>query len=204
MYDARHSQLEIFEATALPIVRAAMEGYNGTIFAYGQTGTGKTHTMEGKPESASERGIIPNAFNDVFDQIDASSSATDVDATYLVRASYLEIYNEDIRDLLAKDQNRRHELKEHPESGVYVKDLTTFVVKSASEIQNVLNVGKKNRSVGATLMNADSSRVALDIHHHDRVLEETRAGGRGGARAIDRREPRRTEKTTTRTSPSGS
>ena len=158
VYDARHSQLEIFEATALPIVRAAMEGYNGTIFAYGQTGTGKTHTMEGKPESASERGIIPNAFNDVFDQIDASSSATDVDATYLVRASYLEIYNEDIRDLLAKDQNRRHELKEHPESGVYVKDLTTFVVKSASEIQNVLNVGKKNRSVGATLMNADSSR----------------------------------------------
>ena len=106
VYDARHSQLEIFEATALPIVRAAIEGYNGTIFAYGQTGTGKTHTMEGRTDVKEERGIIPNAFNDVFDQIDASSSATDVDATYLVRASYLEIYNEDIRDLLAKDQVR--------------------------------------------------------------------------------------------------
>ena len=155
VYDARNSQLEIYEESALPIVRAAIEGYNGTIFCYGQTGTGKTHTMEGKDEPASERGIIPNAFETLFGDIDAVDSTN---KNFLVRASFLEIYNENVRDLLGKDQSKTCDLKETPERGVYVKDLTTFVVKSVSEINNVLQVGKKNRSVGATLMNADSSR----------------------------------------------
>jgi hypothetical protein len=155
VYDARNSQLEIYEESALPIVRAAIEGYNGTIFCYGQTGTGKTHTMEGKDEPASERGIIPNAFETVFGDIDAVDSTN---KNFLVRASFLEIYNENVRDLLGKDQSKTCDLKETPERGVYVKDLTTFVVKSVAEIRKVLEVGKKNRSVGATLMNADSSR----------------------------------------------
>ena len=155
VYDARHSQLEIFEATALPIVRAAIEGYNGTIFAYGQTGTGKTHTMEGRTNVKEERGIIPNAFETIFADIDAGDGTN---KNFLVRASYLEIYNEDVRDLLGKDQKKPCQLKEHPDTGVYVKDLTTFVVKSVEEIEKVLAVGKKNRSVGATAMNADSSR----------------------------------------------
>jgi hypothetical protein len=155
VYDARHSQLEIFEATALPIVRAAIEGYNGTIFAYGQTGTGKTHTMEGRTDVKEGRGIIPNAFETIFADIDAGDGTN---KNFLVRASYLEIYNEDVRDLLGKDQKKPCQLKEHPDTGVYVKDLTTFVVKSVEEIEKVLAVGKKNRSVGATAMNADSSR----------------------------------------------
>ena len=75
-----------------------------------------------------------------------------------MRASFLEIYNENVRDLLAKDQTKTCALKETPEKGVYVDGLTTFVVKSAAEMHNILQVGKKNRSVGATLMNADSSR----------------------------------------------
>ena len=155
VYDSRNSQLEIYEESALPIVRAAIEGYNGTIFCYGQTGTGKTHTMEGKDEPASERGIIPNAFETLFGDIDAVDSTN---KNFLVRASFLEIYNENVRDLLGKDQSKTCDLKETPERGVYVKDLTTFVVKSVAEIRKVLEVGKKNRSVGATLMNADSSR----------------------------------------------
>ena len=81
-----------------------------------------------------------------------------MDKTFLVRASFLEIYNENVRDLLAKDQTKTCALKETPEKGVYVDGLTTFVVKSAEEMREVLEVGKKNRSVGATLMNADSSR----------------------------------------------
>ena len=72
---------------------------------------------------------------------------------YLVRASYLEIYNEEIRDLLAKDPKNRLDLKENVDSGVYVKDLTSFVVKSTHEIDQVMQSGKKNRSVGSTLMN---------------------------------------------------
>ena len=155
VYDHTNTQREIYEETALPIVRAAMEGYNGTVFCYGQTGTGKTHTMEGSSDPPNERGIIPNAFDTVFADIDASEASN---KTFLVRASFLEIYNENVRDLLAKDQSKTCALKETPEKGVYVHGLTTFVVKSAEEMRKVLEVGKKNRSVGATLMNADSSR----------------------------------------------
>ena len=155
VYDHTSTQKEIFEGCALPIVRAAIEGYNGTIFCYGQTGTGKTHTMEGKDEPENERGLIPNTFETVFGDIDALESAN---KNFLVRASFLEIYNEEVRDLLGKDQTRRCDLKEDPDKGVYVKDLTTFVVKSVAEIRKLHEVGKKNRSVGATLMNADSSR----------------------------------------------
>merc|ERR1712072_663221 len=76
----------------------------------------------------------------------------------LVRASYLEIYNEEIRDLLSKEPKNRLDLKENVDSGVYVKDLTSFVVRSSHEIDQVMQAGKKNRSVGATLMNSGSSR----------------------------------------------
>jgi kinesin family protein 3/17 len=155
VYDHTSTQKEIFEGCALPIVRAAIEGYNGTIFCYGQTGTGKTHTMEGKDEPENERGLIPNTFETVFGDIDALEAAN---KNFLVRASFLEIYNENVRDLLGKDQSRTCDLKEDPDKGVYVKDLTTFVVKSVAEIRKLHEVGKKNRSVGATLMNADSSR----------------------------------------------
>ena len=75
-----------------------------------------------------------------------------------VRASYLEIYNEEIRDLLSKDHKKQLQLKESVDQGVYVKDLSMFVLKSVTEIEHVFNVGSKNRSVGSTQMNQDSSR----------------------------------------------
>ena len=152
VYDWETEQLPLYQETASPIVDSVLEGYNGTIFAYGQTGTGKTHTMEGKLEG-DLKGIIPNAFDHVFRHITTSE-----DQEFLVRASFLEIYNEEIRDLLGKNPQSKLELKENVDSGVYVKDLTAFVVKGVSEITNVLKAGKKNRSVGATLMNQDSSR----------------------------------------------
>ena len=153
IFDWECTQREVYDGAAARIVDAAIEGYNGTVFCYGQTGTGKTHTMEGKDEPPELRGIIPSAFNHVFDAIDGSEGRN-----YLIRASFLEIYNENVRDLLGKDQSRTCDLKEDPDKGVYVKDLTTFVVKSVAEIRKLHEVGKKNRSVGATLMNADSSR----------------------------------------------
>jgi len=154
VYDWNCKQLDVFVECAKPIVRSCLEGYNGTIFAYGQTGTGKTHTMEGLPDDPEMRGIIPNTFQTIFQDIEKTT-----DRDFLVRASFLEIYNEDIRDLLAKNcGDIKLDVKEDPEKGVYVKDLTTFVVKSVAELKNVLAVGKKNRSVGATLMNQDSSR----------------------------------------------
>lgn len=90
-----------------------------------------------------ERGVIPNSFNHVFTHISRSQ-----DEQYLVRASYLEIYQEEIRDLLNKDHEKRLELRERPDTGVYVKDLSSFVAKSVKEIEHVMNVGNKNRAVG--------------------------------------------------------
>ncbi|KAJ1491987.1 P-loop containing nucleoside triphosphate hydrolase protein, partial [Baffinella frigidus] len=148
VYDHEIGQEAVFETTAMPIVDSVLQGYNGTVFAYGQTGTGKTHTMEGQWDPPTLRGIIPRAFCHVFECIDATH-----EQNFLVRASFLEIYNEEVRDLLSKDPKNRLELKESVDSGVYVKDLTSYVVKGVSEMENVLLAGKKNRSVGSTLMN---------------------------------------------------
>ena len=154
VYDEGSTQREIYENTAKPIVQSSLDGYNGTIFAYGQTGTGKSHTMEGKDDPPDLRGIIPNSCCHIFDEIAKSNNTTE----FLVRSSYIEIYNEEIRDLLSKNPQNRLELKENPEKGVYVKGLTAFVVKGVKEILNVITVGKRNRTVGETLMNQDSSR----------------------------------------------
>jgi len=93
--------------------------------------------MEGYPDPPELRGIIPNAFKHIFEKISLTQDQT---TQFLVRASYLEIYNEEIRDLLAKDPKNKLELKESVDSGVYVKDLTSYVVKSVSEIDHVMQV----------------------------------------------------------------
>lgn len=153
VFSDESTQRHIYDVCAAPVVQSVLEGYNGTIFAYGQTGAGKTHTMEGINEPDSLKGIIPNAFEHIFDHIALNGS----NDKYLVRASYFEIYKEEIRDLLSQSPQRL-ELKETESGAVYVKDLTDVVVKSVSDIDRVLQKGKKYRSVGATLMNAGSSR----------------------------------------------
>lgn len=108
--------------------------------------------MEGIRTEAENRGIIPNSIEHIFQHI-----KTSVGKNFLVRASYLEIYNEDIRDLLNPKGNRL-EIKEKPDTGVYVKDLQSFVIKDGAEMDRLMAFGNKNRSVGATLMNERSSR----------------------------------------------
>lgn len=114
--------------------------------------------MTGVRDHPQLKGILPHSFDHIFAHIGSADTAT----RYLVRASYLEIYNEEIRDLLSPPPTNkppiRLELKEHAEIGVYVKDLSSYVVKDAQEIDKLLSMGSKNRSVGATLMNAESSR----------------------------------------------
>lgn len=153
VYDWNSQQRDLYDETFRPIVDSVLEGYNGTIFAYGQTGTGKTYTMEGVRSDPELRGVIPNAFDHIFTHIQRTENEQ-----FLVRASYLEIYQEDIRDLLSKDQQKRLELRERPDSGVYVQDLSSFVAKSVKEIERVMSVGNQNRSVGCTNMNEHSSR----------------------------------------------
>ncbi|KAJ1346091.1 Kinesin-like protein klp-20 [Parelaphostrongylus tenuis] len=132
-------QMRVYNVAARPIVENVLKGYNGTIFAYGQTGTG----------------IIPNSFAHIFDHI----AKCQQDTTFLVRVSYLEIYNEELRDLLAKDGHGTNlEIKEKADVGVYVKNLISIIVGSASQMQKLMEFGNKNRKVGATQMNEESSR----------------------------------------------
>uniref|UniRef100_H3G7G7 Kinesin-like protein n=1 Tax=Phytophthora ramorum TaxID=164328 RepID=H3G7G7_PHYRM len=153
VYDENTSQRQFYDESGYPLVESIFDGYNGTIFAYGQTGCGKTHTMQGKDSPPELRGVIPLSFDHIFDTINA-----DTTREYMVRASYLEIYNEDIRDLLTDDAKKKLDLKESADGTVYVKDLTEIVVRDVDSMNNVMNRGFKNRTVGATLMNEGSSR----------------------------------------------
>jgi len=124
----------------------------GTIFAYGQTGCGKTFTMVGSNNDL--KGIIPNTFAHVFDSI----SANEKDRRYLLRCSYLEIYNESINDLLDYSEDKKLELKEDPKKGIYIKGLTSVIVKSVESMEQTMTRGASNRHTAETNMNKDSSR----------------------------------------------
>jgi kinesin family protein 3/17 len=142
--------------------QSVLEGYNATIFAYGQTGCGKSHTMQGTTttrslsltdaNAANTIGITPRSFDHIFEAIYVTN-----DVRYLVLVSYLEIYNEAIRDLLNCDGTNLA-LKEIPGEGVTVQNLTTRTVHSVKECMDLLEMGTKNRIVGATQMNSESSR----------------------------------------------
>ncbi|XP_048003489.1 kinesin-like protein KIF3A isoform X4 [Leguminivora glycinivorella] len=154
VFDGTTSQMDIYVQTASPIVEQVLKGYNGTIFAYGQTGTGKTYTMAGATAAPELRGIIPNSFAHIFSHI---ATAKD-DEKFLVCVTYLEIYNEEVRDLLGNNPHQSLEVKERPDIGVFVKDLTGYVVHNADELEKIMFVGNKNRHIGATAMNTESSR----------------------------------------------
>lgn len=164
------SQEAVYEEAAFKLVESVLEGYNGTIFAYGQTGCGKTHTMMGNPNVESLRGIIPRAFEHIFGKIGSST-----DKNYLIRCSFIEIYNEEIHDLIGKDWKIKLELKENPEKGVFIKDVAMHVVKSVKEIEQLMDYGTKNRTVGETAMNKDSSRShsIFTIYIEASELDET-------------------------------
>lgn len=153
VFDSDSTQQEVYTSCARPLVDSVLGGYNGTIFAYGQTGTGKTHSMEGDRNNPQLRGIIPNAFEQIFSHIKHAGAG----AQYLVRASYLEIYNEEIWDLLSPKAPKL-EIKERTDTGVYVKDLSTHVIKDVEEAYKLMAIGNQNRSTAATNMNARSSR----------------------------------------------
>uniref|UniRef100_A0A3Q0KEE7 Kinesin-like protein n=1 Tax=Schistosoma mansoni TaxID=6183 RepID=A0A3Q0KEE7_SCHMA len=153
VYDENSKQKDLYDETFRDLINSVLDGFNGTIFAYGQTGTGKTFTVQGLQDDPELRGVMPNSFVHIFDHISRS-----MDAQYLVRASYLEIYKEEIRDLLRRDQSKHLEIREKPDSGIFVKDLSSVLTKSIDEIQKVMKIGYQNRAVGATNMNEHSSR----------------------------------------------
>ncbi|XP_046439186.1 osmotic avoidance abnormal protein 3-like isoform X2 [Daphnia pulex] len=153
VYDQSSTTEQIYTDFGYSLVEGVMEGYNATVFAYGQTGSGKSFTMQGVTSPPNQTGILPRAFDHLFESIAAAEGMK-----YLVFASYLEIYNEEIRDLLSPDFKKKLELKENSDKGVFVGNLSQHSVHSVADCQGLMETGWKNRAVGATLMNADSSR----------------------------------------------
>ena len=147
-------QSDVFDFSIRPTVDDILNGYNGTVFAYGQTGAGKSYTMMGTDiDSEASKGIIPR----IVEQIFASILASPGNIEYTVRVSYMEIYMERIRDLLAP-QNDNLPVHEEKSRGVYVKGLLEIYVSSVLEVYEVMRRGGAARAVAATNMNQESSR----------------------------------------------
>ena len=150
-YDWRATQQLIFEQTALPILESIMEGYNGTIFAYGQTGTGKTYTMEGN-DNETDKGIIPRSIDWIFNNIKNYPAQQ-----FLVRVSFVEIYNEEVRDLLSKAKRQKLNVREK-DKVFYVENVTVIQAENSQMTLDIMKAGRVNRATGATKMNPGSSR----------------------------------------------
>lgn len=151
-YGQNSTQKQVYDQCASGIVSSVLEGYNGTIFAYGQTGTGKTHTMDGDRKSSLQKGIMPRAFEHIFTVIKGTEGKQ-----FLVRCSMLELYNEEIRDLLSKSDEKL-KIRRTQDGVVLVEGLSNHEVKDAEECLKLLDKGANSKAVASTDMNERSSR----------------------------------------------
>ncbi|CAG07659.1 unnamed protein product [Tetraodon nigroviridis] len=149
------SQMQVYKDIGEEMLLHAFEGYNVCIFAYGQTGAGKSYTMMGRQEK-DQQGIIPLLCEDLFTKINQGNN--DNSMSYSVEVSYMEIYCERVRDLLNPKNKGNLRVREHPLMGPYVEDLSKLAVTSYNDIQDLMDSGNKARTVAATNMNETSSR----------------------------------------------
>ncbi|EGB06133.1 hypothetical protein AURANDRAFT_54329, partial [Aureococcus anophagefferens] len=176
VYDDSSKQSEVFQDVGVPVVQSAFDGFNSTVFAYGQTGSGKSWSMTGDLSSESNQGLIPRINTAIFERI-ASETAANASRLFLVQCSYFEIYNEIIYDLLDprnrkdKEKSGGLQVKEHPVLGIHVQGLQALVAENAAKIAELMDLGAKNRTVGSTQMNSESSRshsvCLITVHQKD-------------------------------------
>lgn len=166
------TQHEIFVNCIQPVVDEMLEGYNCTVFAYGQTGTGKTHTMEGKIDDPALMGVIPRAVHHIFEHLDNQNTE------YAVRVSFLEMYNEELTDLLVPDDCldvKSPRIFEDTRRGVVCSPLEELPVNNARQIFDVLQRGLAKRRVSETLLNKNSSRshciFTINVHIKETTSE---------------------------------
>lgn len=183
VFGPKSQQRSLYDQAIVPIVNEVLEGFNCTIFAYGQTGTGKTYTMEGggriskNGELPTNAGVIPRAVRQIIDTLEAQN------ADYSMKVTFLELYNEEITDLLANEESRSSEdkskrpiaLMEDGKGGVLVRGLEEEIVYSASEIYNLIERGSAKRHTAETLLNKQSSRshsiFSITIHSKETTPE---------------------------------
>lgn len=148
-------QQAVFDCVGKPVVDWILDGFNCCVFAFGQTGAGKSYTMVGDLNGdPSSYGLIPRICFELFENIDSSGP----DCTKTVMFSHLEIYNENIRDLLAAPNNGYLRLREHPTKGIFVSNLTIVKVGGFEDIMSLISIGDKNRTIANTNANLHSSR----------------------------------------------
>ena len=156
IYGEESTQDEVFEWIANNIVKHCFEGYNGTIFAYGQTCSGKTHTMFGPDnymETPDEWGIVPKSMSELFNFVHSSPAGWE----FAISTSYFQLYKERIQDLL-KPANNNLKIHESKARGIYVEGLSSEYLEDVQNLLDVLTVGGANKAVASTDMNARSSR----------------------------------------------
>ncbi|CAN6725543.1 unnamed protein product [Malus baccata var. baccata] len=159
------SQLDIFQLVGAPLVENCMAGFNSSVFAYGQTGSGKTYTMWGPANalldenlSSDQQGLTPRVFECLFARLNEEQiKHADKELKYQCHCSFLEIYNEQITDLLDPNQ-KSLQIREDVKSGVYVENLTEECVRTMKDVTQLLIKGLSNRRTGSTSINAESSR----------------------------------------------
>ncbi|XP_036177743.1 kinesin-like protein KIF16B isoform X2 [Myotis myotis] len=149
------SQEMVFRTLGTDVVKSAFEGYNACVFAYGQTGSGKSYTMMG---NSGDSGLIPRICEGLFSRI--SETTRWDEASFRTEVSYLEIYNERVRDLLRRKSSKTFNLRvrEHPKEGPYVEDLSKHLVQNYGDVEELMDAGNINRTTAATGMNDVSSR----------------------------------------------
>ncbi|CAE7774929.1 Kif17 [Symbiodinium sp. KB8] len=179
-YDWDTTQDLVYGDLGKPMVTAAFDGFNGTVFAYGQTGSGKSWSMMGAQEKAAPEldGIIPRLNTELFEQLEAAK-AKEPDKQFMILVSYLEIYNEVIKDLL-NPSDKKLQVRQHPKLGVYVQDLAEIVATGPEQVADLLESGNKVRKVAGTKMNARSSRShsCFTIKIEQKVEEDMGGGKR--------------------------
>ncbi|KAL3246715.1 hypothetical protein MRX96_057451 [Rhipicephalus microplus] len=174
IFDSSSTNLQVYQQYCHPIVESVMLGFNGTIFAFGQTASGKTHTMMG---SSSQPGLIPLTIDAIFDIIQNMP-----EREYLVRISYIEIYNENVLDLLDKDYGKKNlQIRENLDGQAVISDLTEVAVSSKEEIMSVMNGGESLRHVASTEANQRSSRSHAIFRM---VIESSLRDGSDGAVSV--------------------
>nr|XP_040041098.1 kinesin-like protein KIF1A isoform X8 [Gasterosteus aculeatus aculeatus] len=170
------SQVQVYKDIGEEMLLHAFEGYNVCIFAYGQTGAGKSYTMMGKQDVKDQQGIIPLLCEDLFTKFNDNG---DNSMSYSVEVSYMEIYCERVRDLLNPKNKGNLRVREHPLMGPYVEDLSKLAVTSYNDIQDLMDSGNKARTVAATNMNETSSRshavfnIIFTQKRHDAETDNT-------------------------------
>ncbi|XP_074944367.1 kinesin-like protein KIF16B isoform X5 [Phalacrocorax aristotelis] len=145
----------VFRNLGTDVLQSAFEGYNACVFAYGQTGSGKSYTMMG---NAGDAGLIPRICEGLFSRISEKTKRNE--ASFRTEVSYLEIYNERVRDLLRRKSSKTNNLRirEHPKEGPYVEDLSKHLVQNYTDVEELMGAGNINRTTAATGMNDVSSR----------------------------------------------